>query len=112
MKKKLYVSGIEDPYIQQNFKTFGEIFNGSPFLKGEWRFLEFQITRSGTNVQLEHKLNFTPTDVIVTSVINGTITFKYASFNNTYLVFDATVTTAPMTVRAIIGRYTEETIGV
>lgn len=112
MKKKLYVSGIEDPYIQQNFKTFGEIFNGSPFLKGEWRFLEFQITRSGTNVQLEHKLNYTPTDVIVTSVINGTITFKYASFNNIYLVFDATVTTAPMTVRAIIGRYTEETIGV
>jgi hypothetical protein len=112
MKKKLYVSGIEDPYIQQNFKTFGEIFNGSPYLKGEWRFFELQIPRSGTNVQLEHKLNFTPTDVIVTSVINGTITFKYASFNNTYLVFDATVTTAPMTVRAIIGRYTEETIGV
>jgi hypothetical protein len=112
LKKKLYVSGIEDPFIQQNFKTFGEIFNGSPFLKGQWRFIEFQVPRSGTNTQFEHKLTFVPTDVIVTSVINGTITFKYASFNSTYIVFDATVTTAPMTVRALIGRYTEETIGV
>lgn len=112
MKKKLYVSGIEDPFIQQNFKTFGEIFNGSPFLKGQWRFIEFQVTRTGTNIQLEHKLTFVPIDVIVTSVTNGTITFKYANFDSTYLVFDATVTTAPMTVRAMIGRYTEETIGV
>lgn len=112
MKKKLYVSGIEDPYIQQNFKTFGEIFNGSPFLKGQWRFIEIRLEKSGTNIQYEHKLSFAPVDVIVTSVINGTITFKYANFDGTYLVFDATVTSAPMTVRAIIGRYTEETIGV
>lgn len=112
MKKKLYVSQIEDPYIQQNFKTFGEIFNGSPYLKGQWRFIEFQVIRTGTNVPFEHKLTFVPTDVIVTSVVNGTITFKYANFNSTYIVFDATVSTSPMTVRAFIGRYTEETIGV
>ena len=112
MKKKLYVSGIEDPFIQQNFKTFGEIFNGSPFLKGQWRFIEFELTKSGTGIKLEHKLTFIPSDVIVTSVINGTIVFKYANFDSSFIVFDATVTTAPMTVRAIIGRYTEETIGV
>jgi hypothetical protein len=112
VKKKLYVSQIEDPFIQQNFKTFGEIFNGSPFLKGQWRFIEFQVTKSGTNVRIEHKLSFVPIDVIVTSVQNGTISFKYANFDTTYIVFDATVTTAPMTVRAMIGRYTEETIGV
>ncbi len=112
MKKKLYVSGIEDPFIQQNFKTFGEIFNGSPFLKGQWRFIEFELTKSGTDIQLEHKLSFVPLDVIVTSTQNGTISFKYAKFDSTYIVFDATVTQAPMTVRAMIGRYTEDTIGV
>lgn len=112
MKKKLYVSSIEDPHTQQNFKTFGEIFNGSPFLKGQWRFIEIELTKSGTDIQYEHKLTFRPIDVIVTSVVNGTISFKYANFDGTYLVFDATVTAAPMIVRAIIGRYTEETIGV
>ena len=112
MKKKLYVSQIEDPYTQQNFKTFGEIFNGSPYLKGEWRFITFTVLRTGSNVQIEHKLNFRPTDMLVTSVVNGTITVKYANFDDTYIVFDATVTTSPMTVRAFIGRYTEETIGV
>lgn len=112
MKKKLYVSQIDDPFIQQNFKTFGEIFNGSPFLKGEWRFIEFQITNTKTGVKLAHNLPFTPADVLVTSVINGTLNLKYAQFDDTYIVFDATVTTAPMTVRALIGKYTEDTIGV
>lgn len=112
MKKKLYVSQIEDPYIQQNFKTFGEIFNGSPYLKGQWRFIELQVLKTGTSVQFQHNLTFVPTDVIVTSVINGSITFKYANFDSTYIVFDATVSTSPMTVRAFIGRYTEDTIGV
>ena len=70
------------------------------------------MARTGTNNQLEHKLNYVPTDVIVTSVINGSITFKYANFDATYIVFDATVSASPMTVRAFIGRYTEDTIGV
>ena len=112
MKRKLYVSQIEDPYIQQNFKTFGEIFNNSPFLKGQFRFVEFEVDATKTGIKLTHNLPFTPADVLVTSVINGTLSLKYAQFDSTFIVFDATVTTAPMTVRAFIGRYTEDTIGV
>lgn len=112
MKKKLYVSQIEDPYVQQNMKAIGDVFSNNPFLKGQWRFLTFEVKTTGTNIKLAHNFNFTPSDVIVTSVINGTITFKYASFDKDFLVFDATVTTAPMTVRAMIGRYTEETVNV
>lgn len=112
MKKKLYVSQIEDPYVQQNMKAISDIFSNNPFLKGQWRFITFDVTTTGTNIKLAHNFNFTPSDVIVTSVINGTITFKYASFDKDFLVFDATVTTAPMTVRAMIGRYTEETVNV
>lgn len=112
MKKKLYVSQIEDPYVQQNMKAISDIFSNNPFLKGQWRFITFDVTTTGTNIKLAHNFNFTPADVIVTSVINGTITFKYASFDKDFLVFDATVTTAPMTVRAIIGKYTEETVNV
>ena len=112
MKKKLYVSQIEDLYVQQNMKAISDIFSNNPFLKGQWRFITFEVKTTGTNIKLAHNFNFTPSDVIVTSVINGTITFKYASFDKDFLVFDATVTTAPMTVRAMIGRYTEETVNV
>lgn len=112
MKKKLYVSQIEDIYVQQNMKAISDIFSNNPFLKGQWRFLTFEVKTTGTNIKLAHNFNFTPSDVIVTSVINGTITFKYASFDKDFLVFDATVTTAPMTIRALIGRYTEETVNV
>lgn len=112
MKKKLYVSQIEDLYVQQNMKAISDIFSNNPFLKGQWRFLTFEVKTTGTNIKLAHNFNFTPSDVIVTSIINGTITFKYASFDKDFLIFDATVTTAPMTVRALIGRYTEETVNV
>lgn len=112
MKKKLYVSQIEDLYVQQNMKAISDIFSNNPFLKGQWRFITFEVKTTGTNIKLAHNFNFTPSDVIVTSIINGTITFKYASFDKDFLVFDATVTTAPMTVRAMIGRYTEETVNV
>jgi ribosome-associated toxin RatA of RatAB toxin-antitoxin module len=112
VKKKLYVSQIEDLYVQQNMKAISDIFSNNPFLKGQWRFITFEVKTTGTNIKLAHNFNFTPSDVIVTSIINGTITFKYASFDKDFLVFDATVTTAPMTVRAMIGRYTEETVNV
>lgn len=112
MKKKLYVSQIEDGYMKQNMKAISEIFSSNPFLKGQWKFLTFQVKATGTNIKFAHNFNFIPADIIVTSVINGTITFRYDQFDANFIVFDATVTTAPMTVRAIIGKYTEETVNV
>jgi ribosome-associated toxin RatA of RatAB toxin-antitoxin module len=114
MKKKLYVSQIEDLYVQQNMKAISDIFSNNPFLKGQWRFLTFQVANAGTTIKFQHNFNFTPADVIVTSVIGGTITFKYEQFDKDFIVFDATLTvaTTPMTVRAIIGKYTEETVNV
>lgn len=112
MKKKLYVSQIEDIYVQQNMKAISDIFSNNPFLKGQWRFITFTVPATGLAIKLAHNFNFIPADVIVTSIINGTISFKYDQFDKDFIVFDATVTTAPMTVRAIIGKYTEETVNV
>ena len=112
MKRKFYVSQVEDVFMQQNMKSFMDVFNATPFLKGEWRFITFNVKASVTGQKLEHNLGFTPADVIVTSVIGGTITFKYDKFDKNFLIYDATVTTSPMTVRALIGTYTEDTIGV
>lgn len=111
MKRKIYVSQFQDQAIQQNFKTFGEIFNNTPFLKGDWRFIEFTVAATGT-INVPHNLNYTPVDALLLSVINGTITFNYGSFNDKFINVSATVTTAPMTVRAFIGRYTEDSINV
>lgn len=112
MKRKFYVSQIEDAYMQQNMKSLMDFFNSTPFLKGQWRFITFTVKASVTDQKLEHNLAFTPADVIVTSVIGGTITFKYDQFDKNFIVYSATVTTSPMTVRALIGTYTEDTIGV
>lgn len=112
MKRKFYVSQVEDIFMQQNMKSFMDVFNATPFLKGEWRFITFTVNATVTGRKLEHNLSFTPADVLVTSLIGGTITFKYDQFDKDFIVFDATVSASPMTVRAIIGRYTEDTIGV
>ncbi len=112
MKKKLYVSQIDDVYIQQNFKTIGELFNGVPWLKGEWRFFSFEITTAGTNQKLSHNLGYTPTDIIVTSTIGGTIVFNYNNFTSQFLDVTTTVTSSPLKVRAFIGRYSEDAVNV
>lgn len=116
MKKKLYVSQVEDLYMQQNMKALSDVFNTNPFLKGHWHMIKLTIPNSGTAIKYEHNLDFTPSDVIITSVINGTITMRYAEFDGKFIVFDATVTSStpqlPLTVRVLIGRYTEDTIGV
>ncbi len=112
MSKKLYVSQIEDPYIQENFKGLGDLFRANPFLKGEWRFLTFTIATAGTGLQVAHNLPFTPRDVILTSVIGGTIIFNYSSFDDKFINIDATVASAttPMAVRVLIGKYSEDSV--
>lgn len=110
MKSKLYVSQIEDPYLQKNFSTLGEQFSTIPFLKGDWGFLEFKIKTTGNNQKIPHNLPFQPKDIILLSNVDGTITFNYGLFDRTYLNINATVTTSPMTVRIFVGRYTEESL--
>ena len=110
MKVKLYVSQLQDPYLQQNFKSIAALFQELPFLKGQWRFLELEIKSSGTSVKIPHTLDFTPKDVILLSVVGGSVTFNYNLFDSTYLNVDATVTSSPMVVRVFIGRYTEESV--
>lgn len=112
MKRKLYVSQLDDPQLQSNFYVIGDEFNNNPFLKGSWKFIEFEVTASGSGQKIPHRLNYTPLDFIVLSTRQGTITLRYDLFDETYFGFDATVTTSPLKVRGFIGRYTEDTIGV
>jgi hypothetical protein len=110
MRTKLYISQIEDPYLQQNFNAIGGQFSKIPFLKGDWSFLEFQIKTTGNNQKIPHTLPYQPKDIILLSAVNGSITFNYGLFTPVYLDINATVTTSPMTVRVFVGRYTEDSI--
>lgn len=112
MRKKLYVSQIKDVYIQDNFQTLGAVLGFSPFLKGEWQFLTYSIKATASNLLLPHTLKFQPLDVILLSAIGGSMTFNYNLFDKVNLNVNATVTTAPLVVRLIVGRYTEEQVNV
>jgi hypothetical protein len=109
---KLYVSQLTDQFLQRNFRIIGDIFDASPFLRGEWRFMTFQIKATGSAVKIPHTLSYTPLDAIFLSVVGGTATFNYSSFDATYISINATVTASPMTIRAIIGRHSEEGVNV
>lgn len=112
MKKKMYVSQFDNPYLQENFKTLVELANETPFLKGQWSFLTFSINTTGTAIKIPHTLKYTPLDTILLSVIGGSVTFNYTNFDGTYISIDATVTSSPMTVRMLLGRYSEDTLNV
>ena len=105
------MSQIEDLYIQKNFQTFLELFQGNPFLKGDWTFLEFTVNSSGTQ-NIKHGLGYIPKDVLLLSSTGGTIVFNYSDFNVNFISVTATVTASPMNVRIFLGRYTEDTISV
>ena len=111
-KKKLYVSQFDDPYIQENFKSITELFREIPFLKGNWVFQTLEIKNSGVNLKIPHGLSFQPLDVLVLSTIGGSVVFNYSLFDGTYLNLTATVTSSPMTIRAFIGRYSEDAVNV
>lgn len=113
MRAKIYVSQIAEPYTKQNFKIIGSLFNEIPFLKGQWRFIEFTLSASGTDIQLAHGLGFAPKDIILLSAVAGTVTFNYDLMDSNYFYVTATLAgSAPMTVRAFIGRYTEDAVNV
>lgn len=112
MRKKLYVSQFQDPYLRQNFESIGDLFQRCPFLKGEWLFLPLSFTTTGNNIKIPHTLPFRPSDVILLSAIGGSLTFNYNLFDSTYLNVNATVTTSPLAVRLFVGRYTEDSVNV
>lgn len=112
MRKKLYVSQFSDPYLQSNFYTLSELCNETPFLKGQWNFMTFQVKANGTSMKVPHTLKYRPLDVILLSVVGGSVIFNYTEFDSTYISLDATVTSSPMTIRMFLGRYSEDTVNV
>ena len=113
MIKKLYTQ-FTDLQLRQNFKSLSQVFNVNPFLKGEWKFLALTISNSGTYLKIPHNLGFKPLDVIVLSSVGGAFGFNYTLFDSTNLNMNVNLTNSavPLTVRLLVGRYSEDSVNV
>ncbi len=109
---KLFRAEIADKFSRENFAKIGDYLQDEPFRKGQFKFLEIDLTRATpaggypATLDTPHGLSFIPKDVIMTAVIPGTatVTWNYDSFTRSYL--NLTISAA-VTIRAYVGRYGE-----
>ena len=103
------LASLLDFYTRQNFELLRDFQKAeTPLLN--FKFFETTFTEAGTKVLFKHNLNFTPKDVIQTSIIGPTsgftFTWNYREFDATNLsaTITGTVTpTDPLIVRYLLG---------
>ena len=86
MKVNFSLNNISEPQIRDTFSKFKETLETDTILKGTWKFYDVTTKNAGT-VRLNHRLNFIPTDIIVTASSGATVTFDYESFDRNVIVF-------------------------
>lgn len=105
---KLFTTEIADRFIQENFRRLSRYFQDDAWRKGNWSFVEYQLTAATypKTIELTHRLGFVPKDVLSLSVSpdSETVLWNTDSFTRTTL---SVTVTAACTVRAYIGRYEE-----
>lgn len=97
---------IADPFAQQNFQALNKYFREQNQLL-DFRFYEVVVSAATVGKKIAHGLPYSPLDILVTRVSGpGTVTFRYASFDGTYVVLD---TTGACRVRFFVGTYSQDT---
>lgn len=93
--------------LQQNFEDLRGFILEQPLLNGEFRHCEITLDKAVTDYKFQHRLNFIPKDVIQTFLTEGvTLTWAYDHFDRTNIQL---TTSAPCTVRFLVGRYDAKT---
>jgi len=100
----IILKDIEDEYVRENFARLDAFLQKFPLFRANFKFFEIEIPRAVTNWRVNHGLGFVPTDILVTQVSSGEVTWNWSLFTRDYL--DIT-TTAACTIRAFIGAYRE-----
>jgi hypothetical protein len=91
--------------VRDALQQIKESIDGSVLEKGEWFFVEIDVTAAATDLGYSHNQRFTPKDVIQLSASNGaTVTWHFDDFDSTNVYLS---TTGPCTVRAYVGRHRE-----
>jgi hypothetical protein len=102
---KLLLTEIADKWVRENFKRLQDFLRDEPLLRGNFQFVEFAVSSSGTH-SVPHRLGFQPSEVIqlYISPDSVTTTWKFDSFTQTTF---SVYTSAACTIRAYIGRHEE-----
>ena len=86
----LQLAQIQDQYVRKNFQNLIDYFSGQNQLLN-FRFFEQVFTEAITGQKLAHGLGVVPLDILVTHISGaGKVTFKYGSFDESYIVMDVT----------------------
>jgi len=94
---------IVDESVRDSMQGVEVYLQAQALLQGEWKFFEINFTGEQTNLKYAHDFNFTPTDVLITSIQGDhRVVFNYELFDGTNL--DIT-TEGPVKVRFFAGRY-------
>ena len=96
----LPLSRVADESTKASLRLIQDAYNESEInLAG---FKLFTITTKGavTSMQMIHALGFIPTDLIVTRISGGTVTWDYDSFTKTKIQF---TTSGAVTIRFLLG---------
>jgi len=106
--RKPLVELIEDENVRESLQWVYEYLSQIPLLGGQFTHFIVKFSAAVANEKIPHKLGFTPTDVIQTSIIGPggvTATFGYAQFDKTNLVI---TTSGACVIRFFAGRYENE----
>ncbi len=102
---KLLRKEIEDNYLQENFLRIEKEVNSQAILRGQWKFFQVEFTKSVANFKFQHRLPYTPKDIILTSTTGtGVASFDFNLITDTHLDIS---TTGPCTIRFFVGSYLE-----
>lgn len=117
--KRALNTEIEDPYTRESMTRLNEHLASNPFIKGEFSFFSFDFVNATgaplvlTDSQVPHNLGFVPKDIIQTSLVGASsLSWSYSKFTLTDLYVSLTIpANTTVTVRAFVGRYSEESTG-
>lgn len=102
---ELNLTNIQDSAVRQAFESIVEQLNSVEILRGQWDYLEYTFNFStATQVRLNHRLKFRPTDIIELHVDSGitALTFDKQYFTPTTVYFTAN---GAGTFRVLVGKH-------
>lgn len=100
---RLNLANITDVAVKEAFEVLLQQLNSTELLRGEWDFIEYTFTTSGVPCMINHRLKFTPIDIIEIHRDAGlSLTFDKTKFTQTTVY----VTPAGIgTARFLVGKH-------
>lgn len=97
----LPLSTVSDINTRDCLRQVQDSLNLNPTTYGQLKLFNISTTGAVTGQEFFHNLGFIPSDILVTKISSGSISFNWASFTKDKIYF---TTTAGADIRLLIGR--------